>query len=199
MSQHDRDETAGMLVTVELVGLPVEIHARAAEHGQELQRELTLVHHQLEQEHAARGDAAGSSDEAAVDLRASVPRRLVELIEALQGRYAGYSTEQEQFLDEAVETGLASVDVTYRVPPDVAEASVALGAMLDEADDYCREGKHLLTLATPPEALAYRRWYLEQFVDQVAGRPPRSWADWLVDHPIELHAPSASDYGESRI
>jgi len=190
MSSHERHETVGMLVTVELLGLPVQIHARASEHGQELQRQLTLVHHQLEQEQAARGDAPGRYDESA-DPRASVPRRLVELIEALQGRYAGYSTEQEQRLDEAVEAGVPSLDLTYRVPPDVADASAALGVMLDEADAYCREGKHLLTLATPPEALAYRRWYLQQFVDQVAGEPPRSWSDWLVDHPIELHAPSA--------
>jgi len=77
------------------------------------------------------------------------------------------------------------------VPADVGGASVALGVMLDEADAYCREGRHLLTLSTPPEALAYRRWYLLQFVDQVAGRPPRSWSDWVSEHPIELHTPSA--------
>jgi hypothetical protein len=47
--------------------------------------------------------------------------------------------------------------------------------MLDDADEYCREGRHLLTLATPPDLLAYRRWYLQQFVDQARGRPATPW------------------------
>jgi hypothetical protein len=190
-------EPAAALATIELLGLPVQVHARAAEHGQELQRELTLVHHQLEQEHDRAAELLDGAFGTGAGSRASVPRRLVELTEALQGRYAGYTTEQEQLLDEALEAGLQSIDLVYRVPVDVGDASAALGAMLDEADAYCREGKHLLTLATPPEALAYRRWYLEQFIDQAAGRPPRSWSDWLSQHPIDVHARSASDHVES--
>jgi hypothetical protein len=163
------------LVTVVLRGLPVALHARASEHGQELQREFTLLHLQLERQ-AAAGNLAHASER-------DVPRRLVELVEALQGRYAVYTTEQEDQLEAAVEQGLESLDLTFRVPPDVAAASEDLNAILDEADAYCREGRHLLTLATPPEALAYRQWYLQQFVDQIAGRPPQSWREWLLARP----------------
>jgi hypothetical protein len=163
------------LVTVVLRGLPVAVHARASEHGQELQREFTLLHLQLERQ-AAAGDAVRSAE-------GDVPRRLVELVEALQGRYAGYTTEQEDQLEAAIEQGVDSLDLTFRVPPDAAAASVDLGEMLDEADAYCREGRHLLTLATPPEALAYRQWYLQQFVDQIAGRPGQSWREWLLARP----------------
>jgi hypothetical protein len=163
------------LVTVVMRGLPVALHARASEHGQELQREFTLLHLQLEQQ-----AAAGSPVRAA---ERDVPRRLIELVDVLQGRYAGYTTEQEDQLEAAVEQGLESIDLTFQVPPDAAAASVDLAAILDEADAYCREGRHLLTLATPPEALAYRQWYLQQFIDQIAGRPPQSWREWLLARP----------------
>ncbi len=163
------------LVTVVLRGLPVPLHARASEHGQELQREFTLLHLQLERQ-AEAGNPAHSAER-------DVPRRLVELVDALQGRYAVYTTEQEDQLEAAIEQGLESIDLTFRVPPDAAAASVDLGAMLEEADAYCREGRHLLTLATPPEALAYRQWYLQQFVDQIAGRPAQSWREWLLARP----------------
>ena len=170
------------LVTVVLRGLPVPLHARASEHGQELQREFTLLHLQLERQ-AADGDSVHGAER-------DVPRRLVELVDALQGRYAGYTTEQEDQLESAIEQGLDTIDLTFRVPPDAAKASEDLGAILDEADAYCREGRHLLTLATPPEALAYRQWYLQQFVDQIAGRPAQSWREW------RLARPPAGDPGE---
>ena len=50
-----------------------------------------------------------------------------------------------------------------------ATASQHLGAIFDEADAYCRSGEHLLSLATPPDALRFRRWFLGQMVDQIAG------------------------------
>jgi hypothetical protein len=148
------------LVTVRLLGLPLTVHARAQEHGEEPQREFVLIAGQLQ--HAEDGS--------------SLPRRLLDLIEALQGRYSGFTADQEDALEAAMAAGEAAMDLTFRVPPDAAEAAVALGAMLDEADEYCREGKHLLTLATPPDLVAYRRWYLDEFVRQIAGEPPRPWS-----------------------
>ena len=47
--------------------------------------------------------------------------------------------------------------------------------MLDEADRYCRQGRHLLTLATPDDLLAYRRWYLREIAEQLAGAAPVPW------------------------
>ena len=54
-------------------------------------------------------------------------------------------------------------------------AAAEFDALLDEADDYCRAGETLLTLATPAPALAFRRWFLGEFVRQAAGEPPRPW------------------------
>jgi hypothetical protein len=150
---------AAPLVTVELRRLPVELQARASEHAQELQREFVLIAEGLQH-------AEGQSP---------LPRRLLDLIDTLQRRYSGFTGEQEDALDQALRDGVPTLDLTFTVPPDVAEAATTLGALLDEADEYCREGKHLLTLATPPDLVAFRHWYLEQFVDQIAGRPPEPW------------------------
>jgi hypothetical protein len=50
--------------------------------------------------------------------------------------------------------------------------------MLDEADEYCRSGQHLLTLAADDEIVRFRHWYLEQFIAQIAGEQPVAWPDY---------------------
>ena len=48
--------------------------------------------------------------------------------------------------------------------------------MLDEADESCTRGDHLLTLATPEE-LRFRCWFIGEFVAQINGAPPTPWPD----------------------
>jgi hypothetical protein len=148
------------LVTVRIVGLPVDLHARATEHGEELRREFALIAQGLQHSDRPR----------------EMPRRLLSLISTLQGDYSGFTTEQEDLLDRAIESGWDTLDLTFHVPPSAADAALALGAVMDEADEYCREGKHLLTLATPPELVAYRQWYLREFVQQIGGAEPTPWS-----------------------
>jgi hypothetical protein len=147
------------LVVVQLRRVPVELQARAAEHAEELQREFVLIAEGLQH------------SEGTVPL----PRRLLDLVEVLQREFSGFTTEQEDAFDEALRAGVRTLDLTFRVPPGAGQAAVAIAEMMDEADEYCREGRHLLTLATPPDLVAYRQWYLQQFVDQIAGRPPAPW------------------------
>ncbi|MEP6696234.1 MAG: hypothetical protein ABJA34_05055 [Pseudonocardiales bacterium] len=47
--------------------------------------------------------------------------------------------------------------------------------LIDEADNYCRQGGTLLTLATPPEVKVLRHWYLGEFLRQGSGSPPIPW------------------------
>ena len=61
------------------------------------------------------------------------------------------------------------------MPGAAAEASQALGDMLDQADAFCRDGSHLLTLAADADVVAFRWWYLRQFIDQIAGAAPVPW------------------------
>jgi hypothetical protein len=145
---------------VALLALPVPLQVRASEHVDELLREF---------EHLAATDS---------DAHAKAPGQLLRLRDDLSKRFAAFSQVQQTRLQDAITGREDTLDLHYEIPADAADACVELSAALDEADRYCAEGDYLLTLQTPPDALAYRRWYLGQFVDQIAGDPPTSWPDW---------------------
>ena len=138
------------LVKVRLIGLPLPLLAEAQQHGDELQREFSHV-------------AATESD--------SVPARLLALSEQLRGQYGTFTDSVQAEIDAAIERGDESIDVTFEVPASVAGAAEALWAMLEEVDEYCRNGD-LLTLAPTQDALKLRAWYLSQFIDQINGADP---------------------------
>jgi hypothetical protein len=144
-------------VVIRIERLPVALYREAAEHGDELVREFALIR------------------DADPDDSAAVPRRLQLLIDRLTGQFSMFTGPQTEQLQRAIDRGDEWIDLVYEVPPDVKEACLALDAMLDEADEFCRRGKDLLTLATPPSALAFRKWFLHEFVRQADGEPPRPW------------------------
>jgi len=148
------------LIQVRILQLPVAMHAEAQEHSEALRREFRLI-----------------ADQARHHPDQSVPHRFVELMEALGAQYGGLNPESEDALDQAITAGAPSVDLTMRLPPAAAQACRDLGAILDDADAYCREGRLLLTLATPAPLVGYRRWYLDEFVRQLGGEPPRPWPE----------------------
>lgn len=152
-------ETADDLVEVRLIGLPMGPFLAAREHGDGLMREFRLI---------------SLSDPEVMD----VPQRLIQLADDLQRRFGAFGAGAETVIAEAEVTGAATVDLSLRVPQAVAEATAEYGALLDEADRYCAAGEHLLTLVTPPDALALRRWFLEEFTRQIGGQPPRPWAEY---------------------
>lgn len=165
---HDSHE----LVTVELLGLPVDIQVRAQQHGDELTREMVLIAERLHQQDGAR----------------ELPARFVSLVTTLSTRYAIFTAEQDRLLAAAAAEGRSTLDLTYRVPASAGAAAAELSEVMAEADDYCRQGQLLLTLETPAVLVTYRRWFLDQFVDQTAGRPPVSWADYAA---AAVEAPAA--------
>lgn len=158
------------LIEIRLLSLPVAVHARAAAHQDALQRELDLLRR----------------TEAPPD----VPVQLLSLVDELEERYGSLNDRPTADLAAAMAAGTKTVDVTFAVPPDAAPAAQHLGELLDRADDYCREGVALMTLATPAESLRYRRWFLGQFVDQIAGAPPTPWPAWLAAHDGEADEPT---------
>jgi len=147
------------LVSVHLLELPIDVQVQAQQHSDELTRELVLVGEQMHQE--------GRSGE--------LPARFVELVTTLTRRYSMFTAEQEQQLASAIENDEDAIDLAYSVPASAAAAAASLGAILDEADEYCRAGQLLLTLATPAPLVTYRRWFLDQFVGQAAGAAPEPW------------------------
>ena len=144
------------LVEVQLVQLPLEIWQRTQEHVDGLLREFTLIVQDAE-------------------ARAAAPGRLLELVAEVTAGYGSFSEAQRREMVAALERGEAEITLTYHIPPGAAGAAQQLGDMLDQADEYCRRGHHLLTLATPPEELRFRRWFISEFVDQVGGAPPTPW------------------------
>lgn len=164
----DPAAVSGPLVTVRLVDFPVSVYARSQEHNDELMREFALI-----ADHAHE-----DGDDPGPDVRA-LPARLVTIVAALNANYSEFTGEQDARMAQAVAARVPVIDeVVYELPASAAGAAQALGAMLDEADAFCTAGQHLLTLATPPELVAFRTWLLDEFVRQTAGQPPLSWPDY---------------------
>lgn len=147
---------------VVLLEVPVQLWARAQEQTDALLREFALI-------------AAGG------DLQHEVPHRLTELVSALDTRFAGQTTSQEDALFSAVEQGRTVLpELRYRIPAFAGQAARALGDLLEEADAFCAQGEHLLTLAADTEVVLLRSWWLEQFEQQVAGGPAVPWPAWMA-------------------
>lgn len=147
------------LRVVRVLQAPLGLWDRAAQHTAELMREFALLR---------IGRDTGTTRD--------VPDALLELVAQLRARYAGTSAQQEGELETALLAGELTRDFTYHVPPGVGEACATLLDLLDAADDYCADGHDLMTLVSPPDQRAFRRWYLGEFVQQLAGRPPQPWS-----------------------
>ena len=141
------------LIDVELLQLPLDVLARAQERSAELSREFSHI-------------AATHSG--------SVPARLEALSQHLRGQYGGHVTPAQAAIDAAMDRGDATIDVTFRIPRSAGAASEGLLELLAESDEFCQSGD-LLTLATPPDLIAFRYWYLGQFISQSAGGEPVPW------------------------
>ena len=146
------------LVEVQIRQLPLDVYRRSQQHHDELFREFALI----------------AFDRDQTD---SVPARLLALIDDLTGRFGSFTAGTSAEVEAAIERGDETVDVTFEVPRDVSEACRAFRDLLAEADAFCEQGD-LLTLKPPPEAIAFREWYLEEFIRQEAGGEPRPWASF---------------------
>lgn len=152
------------LVDVVLLEVPVSLWSRAQEQSDALLREFALM--------AAGGVSVHE-----------LPHRLTELVTALDARYSGQTTSQEEELFAAAEAGVPVLPaLRYRVPAEAGQASRALSALLEEADGFCAQGQHLLTLAADDQVVMLREWWLTQFAEQATGAPAVSWPQWVAAH-----------------
>jgi len=146
--------TADPLFEVRILGFPLPLFERSRRHMEELTREFEFI---------AKGDTAGT------------PARLIALVERVGHRFAGLNDTAAARVEDALARGEEQIDVVYEVPQAASAACEELNAMLDEADDFCRHGE-LLTLATPRDQVAFRRWFLDEFVRQLEGAEPLPWS-----------------------
>ncbi len=151
----------GALVEVRLLGLSVSAYRDASAHHDELFREFALI--------TSRHPSEGHE----------LPARLLDLVEELDQRFAGFAAGPRAEIEAAAERGDEAVDVTYRVPPETREAVIRLAELLSRADEYCRQGE-LLTVAPPPDAVAFRNWFLREFAVQIEGVPPTPWPEYAA-------------------
>jgi hypothetical protein len=145
------------LVQIRILALPLDVYQHSTEHHEELLREFALIQ--------AREPTQGHT----------VPARLVQLVEELTETYAGMNELPRAELAAGIARGDATVDLSYVVPREIRQACIHLAELLAEADDYCRDGE-LLTMAPPPDAIAFRVWFLDEFVRQIDGLPPSTFA-----------------------
>ena len=152
LGRYARD-TRDALVTVVLLDTPLKIWVRAAEHHDELMREMALL--------ALAPDPP------------TLPKRLTEIVHLLGQQYGAAGNRPDDARDAALTAGLDRIDLTYEVPRSLGADAARMRALLDEAEVYCRT--ELLTLAQPQVQADFARWYIEEFVRQTEGHPPRAW------------------------
>ncbi|HEX2054238.1 MAG TPA: hypothetical protein VHJ78_11015 [Actinomycetota bacterium] len=145
------------LVSIQLLGVPLGLQQRAAEHNDGLRREFQLL--------VEHGEAA----------RESVPDRLVKVAAELDRRFLAFTQTTRTELERAASRGVDQIDVTLQLPAAAGPAAAEFGELLHEADEYCAAGRHLLTLAAPPDVVAFRKWVLGELVRQIHGEAPVSW------------------------
>jgi anti-anti-sigma factor len=157
------------LVTVRLLGVDVALQHRAAERNDTIRRELTLLG-------LAEDDG--------------VPKRLVEVGAELAERFESFAAGPRERLAEALARGERTTDLVYELPPEAAEAAEVLGSLLDEVDEFCRQGD-LVTLESEPDLVRYRHWFLAQVVDQIRhGAEPVPWDGGEPDDRPDLSSPA---------
>lgn len=143
--------------SIRLLGFPVQLYARAAEHHAALQRELDVVRM------SERGDA-------------TVPPPAAALLEEFDTRFRGYAATMA-VIGDLVVGGADDAEVVIPIVSDPGQIAPEIGhlaELLDAADEYCRTAA-LLTVATPSELVALRRWVFREVVDQLEGAAPTPW------------------------
>lgn len=148
------------LAQVRLIGVPLRVRARASEHEQDLLRELALVR--------LSADADGLS---------SAPSRLLDIADELRLNYGSAGAQATAEMEAAFDRGESSADVVYTIPRAVQPVLRRAARTLQEAEEFCRQGQYLLTLASPPDVVAYRAWVFDEFDRQIDGEHPVPWPD----------------------
>jgi hypothetical protein len=157
LGRYDKGGGSGRPVhEVRLVGVPVQVLVAARQHHDDLMREFTVL---------------AVSEQ---DLNASVPHRLTALTEILGARYGATVNRPDRVIDEAVQRGERTVDLTYRVPADVVEPADELETLMAEADEFCCT-EQMLALPRTPLLVEFAHWYLGEFRRQIGGQPPQPW------------------------
>lgn len=153
------------VVPVSLLGVPVPAMTRTQAFYDELFREFRLV-----VESGVPNDA--------------IHIRLIALVDEMGTRFGGFTTGAEVVWRRAVAEQAHLVDLHFAVPVEIAALCERYDRLLDEADAFSRAGA-LMTLAASNEAVAVRKWLLDEFVRQLAGGPAVRWDESVWARSLE--------------
>lgn len=145
---------------VTIRGVPLDLMRRVMEHSSELLREFKLI--------VAVGGVPATE----------VPTRLLDLIHSIEQTYAPFHQHHDFTLQQALASDYETLDVTYEVPTAMGEIFERVRRQFNAADDYCRTGNLLLTLASDEDVVRVRNWYLGEFARQLTGKDPMSWDEY---------------------
>jgi hypothetical protein len=147
-----------MARAVRLIGVPVDLYLEATRHMGEIAREFALI---------SFGERSGVNER--------VPAQLLELVGDLRGRFRGDTDAIRAQVEAAARDGKDTVEIELPADETAAEITERITDLLDAADEFCRSGD-LLTLAAPPQVVAWRHWWRDQVVGQVReGAEPMPW------------------------
>jgi hypothetical protein len=145
-------------VVVRWLNLPVRLMGESVEHQRDLMREFALIQ-------ISDGNA-----------RVNVPSRLVSLVERHRREFSALGLSRRGEVSAVLMSGVANVDLEMDLPRTAEDAAIELLETFVLADEFSERGE-LLTLATPPEIVAFRGWFLGEIVCQFEGEPPSPWRD----------------------
>ncbi|MGZ4594951.1 MAG: ATP-binding protein [Actinomycetes bacterium] len=151
------------MLTIVLLGMPVELFSHLRRHFSEMGRELRLLALSDPERYPL---AVEFSD---VYLRVEYERRHAQGLETL---------------DRAMDDGLATVDTSYTVLPSAPTTMERLNGLLGRVYDELA-GTVLLSIRPPDDMIDLQEWYLGEFCRQGAGEEPQRW-----DGPLRLVLPS---------
>ena len=171
----ERDETV-----VRIIGASTSHMLRARRQIADVTREIHLL---------LAGEQAGGPP---------VPAALAGAADALEFDWGAEVQHLRQQVAWAVAHGQPELDVELHFPASLAEAVERWGHALEVADGLSRAGR-LLATPTPPQDVAFRRWWLASIAAQLrAARdgdpapPSRRFADMLADEYDEVTARAAA-------
>ncbi len=147
-------------VPVELLNMPLLLHAAWQEHAEALLREYLLASLDSEDEDPIQTHAE-ATDAIAV-LEEHVPRAAVVL-------------PPDELLSAATEPHVSAERVDVPVPRGSVSHFATLDRAIEAALDLSRTGL-VLTPPTQPEVQAFRRWLCRQVLRQAEGSSPEPWS-----------------------
>ena len=145
----NKGEEPESVFTVSLGDVPTELLLAAKEHMDNLGREFAL---------AASGAATGEASE--------MPADMATMVDTVLHRFSGPRHAIKVQALAAARRGEKRTTLTLSLPLSAIDAGQAYLRALDQADAYARSAK-ILTLETPPQHRAFRRWYVEMIMEQL--------------------------------